>query len=209
MIHFSIFGIPVSIQPFFWITMVLLGASGGVDTPQAILELSLFVLAGFISILVHELGHALTIKSYRVPTSITLQAFGGYATYPARSLNRLQSFLVTAAGPALQLVLALVAHVLINRLPFNEGIFSFLKDLRWVSIAWALLNLLPVLPLDGGQLVNALLGPSRIKITLWITIITGVVIGGLGLYAGLLILAILLGMFAFQAYQALREISGR
>ena len=209
MIHFSIFGIPVSIQPFFWITMVLLGASGGVDTPQAILELSLFVLAGFISILVHELGHALTIKSYRVPTSITLQAFGGYATYPARSLNRLQSFLVTAAGPALQLVLALVAHVLLNRLPFNEGIFSFLKDLRWVSIAWALLNLLPVLPLDGGQLVNALLGPSRIKITLWITIITGVVIGGLGLYAGLLILAILLGMFAFQAYQALREISGR
>lgn len=209
MIHFSIFGIPVSIQPFFWITMVLLGASGGVDTPQAILELALFVLAGFISILVHELGHALTIKSYRVPTSITLQAFGGYATYPARSLNRLQSFLVTAAGPALQLVLALVAHVLINRLPFNEGIFSFLKDLRWVSIAWALLNLLPVLPLDGGQLVNALLGPSRIKITLWITIITGVVIGGLGLYAGLLILAILLGMFAFQAYQALREISGR
>lgn len=209
MIHFSIFGIPVSIQPFFWITMVLLGASGGVDTPQAILELSLFVLAGFISILVHELGHALTIKSYRVPTSITLQAFGGYATYPARSLNRLQSFLVTAAGPSLQLVLALVAHVLINRLPFNEGIFSFLKDLRWVSIAWALLNLLPVLPLDGGQLVNALLGPSRIKITLWITIITGVVIGGLGLYAGLLILAILLGMFAFQAYQALREISGR
>ena len=209
MIHFSIFGIPVSIQPFFWITMVLLGASGGVDTPQAILELSLFALAGFISILVHELGHALTIKSYRVPTSITLQAFGGYATYPARSLNRLQSFLVTAAGPALQLVLALVAHVLINRLPFNEGIFSFLKDLRWVSIAWALLNLLPVLPLDGGQLVNALLGPSRIKITLWITIITGVVIGGLGLYAGLLILAILLGMFAFQAYQALREISGR
>ena len=209
MIHFSIFGIPVSIQPFFWITMVLLGASGGVDTPQAILELSLFVLAGFISILVHELGHALTIKSYRVPTSITLQAFGGYATYPARSLNRLQSFLVTAAGPALQLVLALVAHVLLNRLPFNEGIFSFLKDLRWVSIAWALLNLLPVLPLDGGQLVNALLGPSRIKITLWITIITGVVIGGLGLYAGLLILAILLGMFAFQAFQALREIKGR
>lgn len=205
MIQFSLFGIPISIQPFFWITMAILGGATGASTSEGLLKLGLFIIAGFISILVHELGHALTIKSYRVPTSITLQAFGGYASYPPGRLNRLQSFLVTAAGPALQLVLALVAHVLLHRIPPNEGAIIFLKALRWVSVAWALLNLLPVLPLDGGQLVNSLLGPKRIKITLWITIITGVVIGILGLVLGQIFLTIFLGMFAFQAFQALKE----
>ncbi|MBX3739475.1 MAG: site-2 protease family protein [Akkermansiaceae bacterium] len=205
MIHFSIFGIPVAVQPFFWVTMALLGGAIHANTPEALLKLALFILAGFISIMVHELGHALTIKHYKLPTSITLQAFGGYATYPAGRLSRPQNFLVTAGGPAAQLVLALIAHVLLHRLPYNEGIFSFLGSLRWVSVAWAVLNLLPVLPMDGGQLVNAVLGPARIRITLWITIITAVVVGLLALKIGLFILAILLGMFAFQAGQALRE----
>ena len=205
MIHFSLFGIPIQIQPFFWITMALLGGATNASTSQGLLKLGLFIIAGFISILVHELGHALTIKSYRVPTSITLQAFGGYASYPAGRLNRLQSFLVTAAGPALQLVLALVAHVLLNRLPPNEGMMMFLVALKWVSIIWALLNLLPVLPLDGGQLVNSVLGPRRIKITLWITIVTAVVVGIAGLLTRQIFLTVLLGMFAYQAFQALKE----
>lgn len=211
MIHFSLFRIPVTIQPFFWVTLIVIGAlSRNVDSPQELLELATFVLAGTLSILVHELGHALTIKSYRVPTSITLQAFGGYATYPARSLNRLQSFLVTAAGPALQLVLALVAYVVSNRLPEENGLQIFLADLILVSVFWAILNLLPILPLDGGQLVNALLGPKRIKVTLWVTIIAGVAfgLGGL-LFTGSIMLPVFFGMYAYQAFQALREINGR
>lgn len=205
MIHFSLFGIPVSIQPFFWITLALIGGAFRADSPQAFLELGLFVLAGFISVLVHELGHALTIKSYKVPTSITLQAFGGYATYPARSLDRVQSFLVTAAGPATQLVLALVAHIILHRIPYNEGIFHFLTSLKWISIIWAVLNLLPVLPLDGGQLVNALLGPSRISITLWITILTAVTTGvAMFLLTKSILFPIFMGFFAYQAVQALR-----
>lgn len=207
MIHFSIFGIPVAVQPFFWVTMALLGGAIHANTPEALLELALFILAGFISIMVHELGHALTIKHYRLPTSITLQAFGGYATYPSGRLSRPQNFLVTAAGPAVQLVLALVAHVLLHRLPFNQGIFMFLDALRLVSFFWAVLNLFPVLPLDGGQLVNAVLGPARIRITLWITIIAavGVTLLALTLHPRQYFLAIFFGMFAYQAGQALRE----
>lgn len=207
MIHFSIFGIPVAVQPFFWVTMALLGNAINANTPEALLKLALFMLAGFISIMVHELGHALTIKHYKLPTSITLQAFGGYATYPPGRLTRPQNFLVTAGGPAAQLVLALIAHVLLHYLPFNQGIFSFLDSLRWVSVAWAVINLFPVLPLDGGQLVNAVLGPARIRITLWITIITAVavVLLALNLHPRQIFLAIFFGMFAFQAGQALRE----
>jgi stage IV sporulation protein FB len=204
MIQFSIFGIPVAVQPFFWVTMALIGGALNANTPEALLKLALFILAGFISIMVHELGHALTIKHYKLPTSITLQAFGGYATYPSGRLSRPQNFLVTAAGPAAQLVLALVAYVLLNRLPPNDGIDKFLESLMLISLLWAVLNLLPVLPMDGGQLVNAVLGPARIRITLWITIVTGVLVGLLALKIGMFFLAIILGMFAFQAGQALR-----
>lgn len=75
-----------------------------------------------------------------------------------------------------------------------------------ISIVWALLNLLPILPLDGGQMLNTILGPSRIRITLWTTIITATVIGLLGLnLTGNYLIPIFMGMFAWQGYQTLRE----
>lgn len=214
MIQFSIFKIPVQIQPFFWITLALIGGAFGANTPQAILFLCLFIIAGFISILVHELGHALTIKAFNVPAAITLQAFGGYASYPSGILNRKQSFLVTAAGPAAQLLLALLVYLALSYIPFlskNINGTYFLSRLFLISVFWAVINLLPVLPLDGGQLVNALLGPARIKITLWITIVTAVAaaIGMLVWSPSNFLFPIFLGMFAYQAVQALKENSWR
>ncbi len=62
MFRFTIFGIPVEVQPFFWITLIILGGASGADSKAAIFEIVLFVLAGFVSIMVHELGHALTAR---------------------------------------------------------------------------------------------------------------------------------------------------
>jgi hypothetical protein len=62
--------------------------------------LVLFVLAGFISVLIHELGHALTGRLFKAQTAITLHAFGGFAVFPSARFTRWQDFLVTAAGPA-------------------------------------------------------------------------------------------------------------
>ena len=75
-----------------------------------------------------------------------------------------------------------------------------------ISIFWAVLNLLPVLPLDGGQMLNAVLGPQRVRITLWVTIIVSVVVGLL-LFAITrnFLFSVFLGMFAWQACQALRQ----
>ncbi len=207
MIRFSLFGIPVEVQPFFWITLVILGGVGGADSSAAIFNIVLFVLAGFISVLVHELGHALTARSFGAYSAITLQAFGGYAAYSGVRLSRWQSFLVTAAGPAIQIVLGLVVLLLIRSISglSPQGSY-FLNILMIISFVWAILNLLPVVPLDGGQMLNAALGPARIKVTLWISIIVALVCAlAMFFYTRSILFPIFLGMFAWQAFQGLKE----
>jgi Zn-dependent protease len=207
MIRFTIFGIPVQVHPFFWITLAIIGGALRANSASALLQIALFLLAGFISILVHELGHALTAKRFGAYSEITLQAFGGYAAYSGVRLTRPQSFAVTAAGPLVQILLGAAVYFALPLLPpLNREAAYFLVVLIWISIVWALLNLLPILPLDGGQMLNAVLGPDRIKTTLWITIITAVG-AGLLLYLrfGSILFPIFLGMFAWQAWQALNE----
>ena len=207
MIRFSLFGIPVEVQPFFWITLVILGGAIGADTAADVFRILLFVLAGFISILVHEFGHALTARSFGANVQVTLQAFGGFAAYSGARMSRARSFLITAAGPGVQIILGLIVFA---ALPFlgnlNENGAYFLSILMFISFFWAILNLLPVLPLDGGQMLNAVLGPARLKITLWITIVVSIGVGVAMLFkTNSIIFPIFLGMFAWQAFQALKE----
>ena len=207
MIRFSLFGIPVEVQPFFWITLVILGGAIGADTTADVFRILLFVLAGFISILVHEFGHALTARSFGANVQVTLQAFGGFAAYSGVRMSRARSFLITAAGPGVQIILGLIVFA---ALPFlgnlNENGAYFLSRLMVISFFWAILNLLPVLPLDGGQMLNAVLGPARLKITLWITIVVSIGVGVAMLFkTNSIIFPIFLGMFAWQAFQALKE----
>jgi stage IV sporulation protein FB len=206
MIRFSLFGIPVVVQPFFWISLVILGGASRADTSAEVFQILLFVLAGFISILVHELGHALTARSFGANTAITLEGFGGYAAYSGVRMSRLRSFLITAAGPAIQIVLGLVVMQVLSVTgsQLSENGFYFLRTLKIISIVWAVINLLPVLPLDGGQMLNATLGPARLKITLWVSVVVGITAGIVFAKSGSIIFGIFLGMFAWQAIQGLR-----
>ncbi len=210
MIRFTLLGIPVRIEPWFWLTMAIVGGGSSANSTGAILRLAVFVLAGFVSILVHELGHALTGRAFGAGTAITLQAFGGYAEFPGNHFTRAQHFLVTAAGPLVQILLGVVAILL---MPGAAGMQSdagyFLRCLGIISIFWAVLNLLPVLPLDGGQMLNALLGPSRIKLTLWVSILTAIGAGGLMfLKTGSFLFPLFLAMFAYQSWKGLRGMGG-
>ncbi len=207
MVQFSLFGIPINIQPFFWITLAIIGGGLRADSGAAILQTGLFVIAGFVSVLIHELGHALTARRFGASAAITLQAFGGYAAYAGVRLSRPQRFFITAAGPALQILLGAVVLLALQVLPRISTPFNdFLHIMVWISFVWAILNLLPILPLDGGQMLNTILGEERIKITLWTTIITAAVIGYLGLrFTGSILLPIFMAMFAWQGWQTLRE----
>lgn len=213
MIQFSLFRIPVRIQPWFWLTLALLAGVHRLDSREGLFMLSLFILAGFISILVHELGHALTARRFGKQVEIELQAFGGYAAYSGgRSLSRTQVFLITLAGPAIQIVLGWVALLMFKGYDGEptEPMRYFLGVLSFISIIWALLNLLPVLPLDGGRLLETVLGPQHIRLTLRISMITAIVVALLAVQLKLgVVLTIFMGFMAYESYKALREISWR
>jgi len=207
MVSFSLFGISVQIHPWFWITLAMIGGGGSANSQAGLLRLALFVLAGLVSILVHELGHALTGRAFGARSEITLQAFGGLATFAGARFTRAQHFLVTAAGPAAQLLLAAAIYLSIPDLPMLISPAGyFWRVLSYISIVWALINLLPVLPLDGGQMLSALLGPARLKLTLWITIFTAST-AALLIYqnTGSLMFPLFLCLFVWQAWQTLKQ----
>ena len=162
------------------------------------------MLAGFVSILVHELGHALTIRKFGLPTEITLHAFGGYAIYPDGRLDRKQSFLVTAAGPGLQIALALLLIVVYRFIPIPpESLLNRLViNLIGVSIIWALLNCLPIYPMDGGKMMAAILGPRRENFVYLISVVLSVIIGLVSvLFLKSLLLPVFMALFAWQNWQ--------
>lgn len=190
--------------------MALIGGGLSASSSLELMVVAVFVFAGFLSILVHELGHALTIRKFGLPTTITLQAFGGFATFPAGRLNRTQSFLVTFAGPAVQFALGVALIFVYQVITIPEGsLFDpFIRSLIGVSLIWSILNCVPVYPLDGGQMLAAILGPRRQKYVHLTGAIAAVVLGVSGyLYLGTLLFPIFMGLFGWQnwkAYQALK-----
>jgi stage IV sporulation protein FB len=105
-VHFRVFGFPVRIHPYFWIGTVLLGINGKSETPPA--ELLTWVAVVFVSILVHELGHAIVQRHFGGHPWITLHAFGGLASCDDCDRQPRSQILISLAGPAAGFLLALV-----------------------------------------------------------------------------------------------------
>ena len=210
MIRFTFFGIPVEIQPWFWVIMAMLGSGFGQvgSTANEALNIALFVIAGFISIFTHELGHALTGKIYKAQPFIVLHSFGGIAAFPGSQFTRLQSFLVTFAGPLVQIILGIASFVALYFLQgLSDSFRGFLGDLASISIFWALLNLIPVYPLDGGQMLFAVMGPKRRRLALQVSI-------GVAVLAAITLIVLKIGImmpifmlyFAYQNFEELRNL---
>jgi len=161
-------GFPVHIGWSFWILPVLVALER--PTPNLIIE---WVGVVFFSILLHELGHALAYRRYGSPARIELWQFGGL-TYGRVPRYRMQDIIISLAGPVPPLLfIGIPAYLLHHAEVFERGTFAsqFLLDVWWVNLVWSIVNLLPVLPLDGGRVVDKWFGrkPARIA-----SIITGV-----------------------------------
>ena len=220
MIRFRVLGIPVRVEPLFWLTLGLLGAlnSGSGNTPQGILLILLFVLAGFVSILIHEMGHALTARRCGARVEIVLQAMGGYARYTSAGISRKQSIAITAAGPIYQILLGILSCALfilllepahrekpMQHLSVARPDMIFLVWLTAISWIWAVFNLLPILPLDGGRILQALLGPQRIRMTLGVSVGTCALLALVSLALSQPFIAIFMAFFGYQSWQALKS----
>lgn len=172
-LRFSLFGIPVRVHPMFWFVSLLFGLSGK-PKPDVIL---LWVGVVFVSIVVHEMGHALMARAHGWQPHITLHGFGGLASYRPTYHTTSSSLLISIAGPAagflfaglVLLTLVALGHRVeftwppLSRMPFAfEGFETPQLDLAirfllFVNIFWGLVNLLPVYPLDGGQIAREVL----------------------------------------------------
>lgn len=154
-LNFRAAGFPVRVTPWFWVTMALLGFPTMSDPALGALALVLWVAAGFVSILVHELGHAVSARWFRAPSLIVLTAFGGYAQFydraPPSGWRRLVVSLMGPIAGFLLLGLVVVSQLSTDWMSLHPALerFGFFVGIQ--CLVWGLFNLLPVWPMDGGQ----------------------------------------------------------
>src|SRR5687767_2833444 len=138
-IGFSIFGVPVRVASSFWIIAILFGTQGtgrSSSTEQVILEAMTWTAIVFVSILLHELGHAAAARIFGADPSITLHALGGLTQFEPRGMSRPQRWLVSFAGPAAGLLFGGAVYALARWLPANARASSIVEALLQVNIGW-------------------------------------------------------------------------
>jgi len=236
---FRLADIPVRVSVWFWAVAALLGWDvsrefAGGEQQQIIAYLILWVGVVFVSIVVHEMGHALAYRRFGIDSRVTLVQFGG-VTVPQRWGGRtlrspLQRIVVSAAGPLAQLILTAVLVVVIRAAgysvpfpiqavgesfglyegePFSSKVLFFtVFCLLQVNVFWPLLNLLPVPPLDGGQIMRESLLAAGVGDATRVAAMIGVGTGGLVAWwaysNGQLYMAMLFVFLAVSCYQSLQ-----
>lgn len=115
-----------------------------------------YALLLLVSVLVHELAHALTAKAYRWPTAkIVLTLWGGHTQFGHVRSTPGPSLLVALAGPAANFLLAAAGWLLITAVPLAPVATLLAEILIWANLLVAVFNVLPGLPLDGGRIVES------------------------------------------------------
>jgi Zn-dependent protease len=203
---FRLFGFPVTVDISFLVVVAILGWYPGVGASDFVV----WVLVAPVAVLVHELGHAFVARTTGAAPTITLAGLGGLTSYlPPRPLSRGRSIAISVAGPAVGIVIGLV--LLAYGLAVGAGsdlAATVLNTAIYTTLGWSLLNLLPVLPLDGGQTLRELLPGSRatreVRAAV-VSVVVGVGIGLAALYFGLVFGALMAGLLVFTNVMTVRQ----
>lgn len=150
-------------------------------TTESILFNVAFVLAVFVCVVLHELGHALTAKHFGINTKkITLFPIGGMTSLDKIPKSPKQEFLVVIAGPLVNVIIAILFYLILPiqeliNMNFTESLESFsnlsaqnfLLYLFIVNVGLVIFNIIPAFPMDGGRILRALLAMNldRVKAT--------------------------------------------
>lgn len=201
-LRFRAFGFPVRIDPFFFLVMGFLGLGGGIQ------QILIWIAVALVAVLVHELGHAFAARASGHDADIVLYGFGGATRHRGKPLGRARNALVAFAGPGVGLLVGAALLVARPALP-DSGYAGYAVDVGlFLTIGLGVLNLLPILPLDGGQmLVTVLPGDefTRYKIAAAVGVVVALGAGLLAYAAGWTLSIVLTGWLVVGNIMTLRE----
>lgn len=175
---FRLLGFDVHVRTGFGIFLILIIAIN----PN---EFGLWVAAGIaLFTLVHEFGHAVVARRFGAEASISLDFLAGYTSFrPRRPLDRARQAAITAAGPVAQIVTSSLVLLALGTRPWSYASVddrALTEAIWWAGPAIGLLNLVPVLPLDGGHLVRTALQPMLGRDSMRTMAIVSIVLTGSG-----------------------------
>jgi Zn-dependent protease len=200
---FQLLGFPVFVQPWFLLTAWFIGPQTG-----DVIRDGGWIVMVFIGILVHELGHATAIRHRGMEPVIVLHGFGGVTSWQSyQRVSPWQQIGISIAGPASGITLGLIALGLM-RIDVMPNVW-LVRDLIWINLGWGLLNLLPILPLDGGTILSTLaemvFGRRGRIAALGLSVVLTVAVGVFGAFSRslwLVIIGVLLTVMNGRALQS-------
>jgi Zn-dependent protease len=206
------FGIPVYIHWTFLLLPLWLLLSRTSDAQEELLLAFAVVPPIFACVVFHEYGHALAARYFGIGTQdITLYPIGGVARLKRMSDKPLEEFVIAVAGPAVNVVIAIVLSPLVPLAIAQPHVVmdTFVGKVALVvlvaNVIMVLFNLLPAFPMDGGRVLRAVLasGLGQYKATL-LAVRIGVGMAALMAVAGMLTqnyMLVVLALFVFFAGQ--------
>lgn len=196
---------PVTVQASFLVIAALIGFLG----VGSVAETMAWIVIVFVSILIHELGHAFTARSFGSNVAIELNGLGGLTRWSTSEgqVTPGRRALIAAAGSAVGLVFGGLVWVLAVQFGPYEPIVAFiLESTIYVNVFWGLLNWLPIRPLDGGHLLESLLEkvvPRRAEtIAKVVFTLTAAAALGLAIYYRYIFIAVLAGWLLLSEFTA-------
>lgn len=207
--RFSLFGIPTEVQFNFWFGSLMLG----LPYLQAEFKplILIWVAVVFLSVLAHEFGHALAIRAFGMDPEISLQWLGGLTSWSGgRDLARWKRITISFSGPLAGFIVAGVVYAATLVRPellhqsgsgAQIGRYWALRFLMGVNFFWGIVNLAPVLPLDGGHILEHVLGPKRARMTAAVSMTFGAMVAVWAFVSGMQWMGFLFAMCALQSFQ--------
>ncbi len=211
-LRFKLFGFNVTVQLAF-LGLLVIYALFSLQRQEPLYAMISWSVVVFLSILVHELGHAFAARRFRRHVhGIYLHGFGGHVTHSGGGAAS-QDLAISLAGPGAGLLLGATTWAIAPYLPYHPVIATVVGDLLWINIFWSLVNLLPMMPLDGGNALRSGLAMrfSRYKATRWSSMV-GTAVGALfalyGFSSGSIFIGLIGGYAAYHNWQLLQQHGG-
>jgi Zn-dependent protease len=205
-VFFWLFSTLVTVRFTFLLVMVLMAGL----SRRSFAGIFVWVLVAGFGLLLHEFGHVAAARYYRHKPRVELYTMGGVTTWERdERAGWVEQLLISLAGPAIGLALAAAVWLLlVGWIPGSSLLRLALLDFMWVSVAWGVFNLLPILPLDGGRALEAILAAFRTRNPRRTTRIVSLCVGGavalLAFGFGWTWAGVLAAMFAYNNAQGLR-----